>query len=104
MIFIGYNTNISFPKYYTHHSRFTDSRCLPNFILKWWNNLKNKYQIWQIIEWQWRYSKPYCKQCMIEFLEDEIFLYYNGIKNPSKKDRIDIVKKLNNRFKMRSNA
>lgn len=99
MIFMGHNLRISFPRYYNHHSRWTDSRILPLFIRRWWNRLKEKQPAWQIIEWIIAYRRPYCKKCIKMFIEDEKFLYYDGIRNPTREDRIKIVERLQGCFK-----
>lgn len=98
MIFIGYNSEISFPRYYDHHSKWTDCRCLPLFINRRWNNLKRKYPAYQVIEWMITYRKPYCPRCMEIFIEKEWRGTYNGIKNPTRQDRINIAERLKKRF------
>jgi hypothetical protein len=99
MIFIGYNINIGFPRYYDHHSKWTDSRAFPIFARRWWNKLKSKYPVLQIAEWVMAYRKPYCQKCMDIFIEDDSFLCFNGINNPTRQDRIKIVETLTGRFK-----
>lgn len=98
MIFIGCSYRIGFPRYGNHHSRWTDSRAFPIWMRRLWNNLKQRYPGIQIAEWTLGYRKPYCKKCTEMFIEDENFLYYDGIKNPTREDRIKIVERLNKRF------
>jgi hypothetical protein len=99
MIFIGCNRRVGFPRYYNHHSRFTDTRIVPRFVAIWWNNLKRKQPAYQILEWSVAYGKPYCQRCMEMFLEDGKFCQFDEFENPTRENRQIIVDRLKARFR-----